>query len=155
LLPVPTENFIRPHLSYFCATCLASSVDGLKVFYREAGHVDASALLLLHGFPSASHMFRDLIPLVADRFHIVAPDLPGFGQSEMPARSKFSYTFDNIAGVGGSIKIRQIACAASPRSSTEMSGASQRRNFGPSTFTVKEPIIKPKPVTFERFLRFF
>jgi pimeloyl-ACP methyl ester carboxylesterase len=100
-------------------------------------------------------MFRDLIPLVADRFHIVAPDLPGFGQSEMPARSKFSYTFDNIAGVGGSIKIRQIACAASPRSSTEMSGASQRRNFGPSTFRVKEPIIKPKPVTFERFLRFF
>jgi pimeloyl-ACP methyl ester carboxylesterase len=74
-------------------------VDGLKVFYREAEHADASALLLLHGFPSASHMFRDLIPLLADRFHIVAPDLPGFGQSEMPARSKFSYTFDNIAGV--------------------------------------------------------
>ena len=74
-------------------------VDGLKVFYREAGHADASALLLLHGFPSASHMFRDLIPHLADRFHIIAPDLPGFGQSEMPARSKFSYTFDNIAGV--------------------------------------------------------
>jgi pimeloyl-ACP methyl ester carboxylesterase len=74
-------------------------VDGLKVFYREAGHADASALLLLHGFPSASHMFRDLIPLLADRFHIIAPDLPGFGQSEMPARSKFGYTFDNIAGV--------------------------------------------------------
>jgi pimeloyl-ACP methyl ester carboxylesterase len=74
-------------------------VDGLKVFYREAGHADASALLLLHGFPSASHMFRDLIPLLADRFHIIAPDLPSFGQSEMPARSKFSYTFDNIAGV--------------------------------------------------------
>ena len=74
-------------------------VDGLKVFYREAGHADASALLLLHGFPTASHMFRDLIPLLADRFHIIAPDLPGFGQSEMPARSKFSYTFDNIAGV--------------------------------------------------------
>ena len=53
-------------------------VDGLKVFYREAGHADASALLLLHGFPSASHMFRDLIPLLADRFHIIAPDLPGF-----------------------------------------------------------------------------
>jgi pimeloyl-ACP methyl ester carboxylesterase len=69
-----------------------------KVFYREAGHADASALLLLRGFPSASHKFRDLIPLLAD-FHIIAPDLPGFGQSEMPARSKFSYTFDNIAGV--------------------------------------------------------
>jgi pimeloyl-ACP methyl ester carboxylesterase len=74
-------------------------VDGLKIFYREAGRADAPALLLLHGFPSASHMFRDLIPLLADRFHIIAPDLPGFGQSEMPARSKFSYTFDNIAGV--------------------------------------------------------
>lgn len=74
-------------------------VDGLRIFYREAGRADAPALLLLHGFPSASHMFRDLIPFLADRFHIVAPDLPGFGQSEMPARSKFIYTFDNIAGV--------------------------------------------------------
>jgi pimeloyl-ACP methyl ester carboxylesterase len=74
-------------------------VDGLKVFNREAGYTDASALLLLHGFPSVSHMFRDLIPLLADRFHVIAPDLPGFGQSEMPARRKFSYTFDNFAGV--------------------------------------------------------
>src|ERR1700716_4638798 len=74
-------------------------VDGLKVFYREAGHADASALLLLHGFPSASHMFRDLIPLLADRFHVVAPDLPGFGQSDMPPREEFNYTFDNISGV--------------------------------------------------------
>jgi pimeloyl-ACP methyl ester carboxylesterase len=57
----------------------SEDVDGLKVFYREAGRVDAPALLLLHGFPSASHMFRDLIPLLADRFHIIAPDLPGFG----------------------------------------------------------------------------
>ncbi len=77
----------------------AEDVDGLKVFYREAGRVDAPALLLLHGFPSASHMFRDLIPLLADRFHIIAPDLPGFGQSEMPERSKLIYSFDNIAGV--------------------------------------------------------
>jgi pimeloyl-ACP methyl ester carboxylesterase len=74
-------------------------VDGLKVFYREAGTADAPALLLLHGFPTASHMFRDLIPLLADRFRIVAPDLPGFGQSDMPARSQFTYTFDRIAGV--------------------------------------------------------
>jgi len=77
----------------------SADVDGLKVFYREAGAADAPALLLLHGFPSASHMFRDLIPLLADRFHIVAPDLPGFGQSEMPARSKFTYTFDHVADV--------------------------------------------------------
>jgi pimeloyl-ACP methyl ester carboxylesterase len=73
--------------------------DGVKVFYREAGAVEAPALLLLHGFPTASHMFRDLIPLLADRFHIVAPDLPGFGQSDMPARSTFAYTFDHIANV--------------------------------------------------------
>ena len=78
-----------------------AEVGGLKVFYREAGQVGAPALLLLHGFPSASHMFRDLIPLLADRFHIIAPDLPGFGQSDMPARSGFTYTFDHIAGVIG------------------------------------------------------
>lgn len=76
-----------------------ADVDGLKVFYREAGASDAPKLLLLHGFPSSSHMFRDLMPLLADRFHIVAPDLPGFGQTDMPSRDKFNYTFDNIARV--------------------------------------------------------
>jgi pimeloyl-ACP methyl ester carboxylesterase len=79
----------------------SANVDGLKVFYREAGAAAAPALLLLHGFPSASHMFRDLIPLLADRFRIVAPDLPGFGQSDMPARGKFAYTFDHLADVIG------------------------------------------------------
>jgi pimeloyl-ACP methyl ester carboxylesterase len=77
----------------------SADVGDLKIFYREAGAADAPALLLLHGFPSASHMFRDLIPLLADRFHIIAPDLPGFGQSDMPARGKFAYTFDHIAEV--------------------------------------------------------
>ena len=77
----------------------SADVDGLKISYREAGRADAPALLLLHGFPSAGHMFRDLIPSLADRFHIIAPDLPGFGQSDMPARSHFTYTFDAIAAV--------------------------------------------------------
>ncbi|MEI5996515.1 alpha/beta hydrolase [Paraburkholderia bengalensis] len=76
-----------------------ADVDGFNVFYREAGRAGAPKLLLLHGFPSSSHMFRDLIPLLADRFHLVAPDLPGFGQSDLPARDTFAYTFDNLANV--------------------------------------------------------
>jgi pimeloyl-ACP methyl ester carboxylesterase len=74
-------------------------VGDLDIFYREAGPKDAPAVLLLHGFPTSSQMFRNLIPALADRYHVVAPDYPGFGHSSMPARDKFAYTFDNIAGV--------------------------------------------------------
>jgi pimeloyl-ACP methyl ester carboxylesterase len=88
------KEALMPEIAYRTA-----DVDGLTVFYREAGPRDAPALLLLHGFPSASHMFRELIPLLADRFHIVAPDLPGFGKSAMPPRDAFDYTFEHIAAV--------------------------------------------------------
>ena len=74
-------------------------VDGVRVFYREAGPKDAPHVLLLHGFPSSSHMFRDLMPALADRFHVVAPDYPGFGQSAMPDPAAFDYSFDRLADV--------------------------------------------------------
>jgi len=76
-----------------------ANVDGYRVFYREAGEANARSLLLLHGFPTASHMFRDLIPLLSDRYHVIAPDLPGFGQSDMPSRTEFTYSFERIADV--------------------------------------------------------
>lgn len=74
-------------------------VDGIRIFYREAGSRTKPTLLLLHGFPTASHMFRDLIPLLAEEFHLIAPDLPGFGQSDMPRREAFGYSFDKLAEV--------------------------------------------------------
>jgi pimeloyl-ACP methyl ester carboxylesterase len=77
----------------------SADVDGVTVFYREAGPAHAPTLVLLHGFPSSSHQFRELIPLLADRFHLVAPDLPGFGKSDMPARGEFGATFEHFADV--------------------------------------------------------
>jgi pimeloyl-ACP methyl ester carboxylesterase len=74
-------------------------IDGVRLFYREAGPADAPHVLLLHGFPSSSHMFRNLIPALAERFHVVAPDYPGFGHSDMPAPDAFAYTFEHLADV--------------------------------------------------------
>lgn len=74
-------------------------VGDLDIFYREAGPKDAPTILLLHGFPTSSQMFRNLIPALADRYHVIAPDYPGYGHSSMPAHDKFSYTFDNLAKV--------------------------------------------------------
>ncbi|MFA6116929.1 MAG: alpha/beta hydrolase [Sphingomonas sp.] len=78
-------------------------VDGTKIFYREAGPKDAPTLLLLHGFPTSSQMFRDLIPLLSDRYHIVAPDYPGYGYSDAPDRATFAYTFDHYAELVGKL----------------------------------------------------
>ena len=72
-------------------------VGDLDIFYREAGPKDAPAMLLLHGFPTSSQMFRNLIPALADSYHVVAPDYPGYGHSSMPSRDEFAYTFDNLA----------------------------------------------------------
>lgn len=76
-----------------------ASVDGIEIFYREAGPKDRPALVLLHGFPTSSHMYRNLIPQLADEYHMIAPDYPGFGQSAMPERATFAYTFENYAAV--------------------------------------------------------
>jgi pimeloyl-ACP methyl ester carboxylesterase len=75
----------------------STGVDGSKIFYREAGPTDSPAILLLHGFPTSSHMFRNLIPTLAERYHVVAPDLPGFGFSDAPDRKRFPYTFEQLA----------------------------------------------------------
>lgn len=75
----------------------SAEIDGLKVFYREAGPKDGPVVLLLHGFPTSSHMFRNLIPLLADRYRVIAPDYPGFGQSDAPNTAHFSYTFGRFA----------------------------------------------------------
>jgi pimeloyl-ACP methyl ester carboxylesterase len=82
------------------------AIDGVEVFYREAGPRDGPHVLLLHGFPSSSHMFRNLIPALADRYHVVAPDYPGFGHSAMPAVGEFDYSFDRLAELVDAFTVR-------------------------------------------------
>ena len=74
-------------------------ISGINIFYREAGNCNNPAMILFHGFPSASHMFRDLMPKLENNFYLIAPDYPGFGQSDIPSRKDFNYTFDNIAEI--------------------------------------------------------
>lgn len=85
-----------------------ATIDGLEIFYREAGKADAPTLVLLHGFPSSSHMFRDLIPQLAQKFHVIAPDYPGFGFSAQPSREAFTYTFDNLTAVVESLLFQTL-----------------------------------------------
>lgn len=80
-----------------------ATIDGVKVFYREAGPADAPVVLLLHGFPTSSHMFRNLIPLLADRYRVIAPDYPGYGQSDAPDRAHFTYSFAHYADMMDSL----------------------------------------------------
>ena len=75
------------------------NVEGLEIFYREAGPRDALTVMLLHGFPSSSHMFRNLIPMLADKYHVVAPDFPGYGESSTPSVDDFDYSFERLASV--------------------------------------------------------
>ena len=92
----PAEHPAAPAVKVLHKTV---KVGDLDIFYREAGPKDAPAILLLHGFPTSSQMFRNLIPLLADKYRVVAPDYPGYGHSSMPPHDKFAYTFDNLAKV--------------------------------------------------------
>src|ERR1043166_6787243 len=88
------SNTITPTVFY-----RTLNVEGLEIFYREAGPGDAPTVLLLHGFPSSSHMFRNLLPMLADNYHVVAPDFPGYGASSAPSVDEFDYAFERLASV--------------------------------------------------------
>jgi len=88
------SNTITPTVFY-----RTLNVEGLEIFYREAGPRDAPTVLLLHGFPWSSHMFRNLIPMLADKYHVVAPDFPGYGESSAPSVNDFDYSFERLATV--------------------------------------------------------
>lgn len=83
----------------FHIRCGKIRAGGADIFYREAGREDAPVIVLFHGFPTASYMFSDLMPILAEKYHVIAPDYPGFGESEMVPRDKFAYTFDHLASV--------------------------------------------------------
>ena len=96
---VLSENPKQAHPKMVRTFYRTAQVKGLNLFYREAGPENAPAVVLLHGFPSSSHMFRDLIPILATRYHVIAPDYPGFGYSDAPRADQFEYTFDHLAEI--------------------------------------------------------
>jgi len=97
LRPAPDEGPAAPAIPVIHYKTVR--IDDVNVFYREAGPADAPVLLLLHGFPTSSHMFRNLIPLLADRYRVIAPDYPGYGQSDAPKHTEFAYTFTHLANI--------------------------------------------------------
>ena len=107
-------------------------VGAVNVFFREAGPKNAPVLLLLHGFPSSSHMFRELIPLLADRYRVIAPDLPGFGQTQAPDRGAFEYTFDT---------------RVSPPTARSPPGRRPRRPSASTAMPFMSSIMEPRSVT--------
>ena len=98
------SNTITPTVFY-----RTLNVEGLEIFYREAGPRDAPTVLLLHGFPSSSHMFRKLIPMLADKYHVVAPDFPGYGQSSAPTVNDFDYSYERLATVTEKLNLSSYA----------------------------------------------
>jgi pimeloyl-ACP methyl ester carboxylesterase len=97
-LCVPLFVQAAPQVTYHTV-----KIDNLNIFYRQAGDPARPTVVLLHGFPSSSHMYRNLIPLLAEKYHVIAPDYPGFGQSDQPSAEKFAYTFDRLAEVTGQL----------------------------------------------------
>ncbi|AKU93603.1 Alpha/beta hydrolase fold precursor [Labilithrix luteola] len=93
--PISTRGSTSARVTHY----RTATVEGVTIFYREAGPIDGPTVVLLHGFPTSSHMFRNLIPALADRYRVIAPDYPGYGQSDMPERDQFAYTFDHFANL--------------------------------------------------------
>lgn len=97
--PSPQNNIETKKKTHYPVAYKTAKIQGLDIFYREAGHKDAPTLLLLHGYPTSSHMFRNLIQDLSDEYHLIAPDYPGFGQSAQPPMATFDYSFDNMAKI--------------------------------------------------------
>jgi alpha-beta hydrolase superfamily lysophospholipase len=122
------SNTITPTVFY-----RTLNVEGLEMFYREAGPRDGPTVLLLHGFPSSSHMFRNLIPMLADEYHVVAPDFPGYGESSAPSVNDFDYSYERLATVTEKFTEKlNLSCRRFPTSERHEQGrgSERRRRHG-------------------------